>query len=120
MWQIVNCKNGISSCEVHRAIGITQKSAWFMDHRIRFALGMGPAAKLSGEVEMDETFIGGKRPEHATLQKEPARSTERAATIKRSYSEWWSAAAKSLRCMLTPARRKTFSQSFASASKRAQ
>jgi transposase-like protein len=60
MWQIVNCKNGISSCEIHRAIGITQKSAWFMDHRIRFALGMGPGAKLSGEVEVDESFIGGK------------------------------------------------------------
>src|SRR6266702_3194732 len=60
MWQIVNCRNGISSYEVHRAIGITQKSAWFMDHRIRLALGMGPAAKLSGEVEVDETFIGGK------------------------------------------------------------
>jgi len=60
MWQIVNSKNGISSCEVHRAIGITQKSAWFMDHRIRFALGMGPGAKLSGEVEVDEFFIGGK------------------------------------------------------------
>lgn len=42
MWQIVNCKNGISSYEVHRAIGITQKSAWFLDHRIRFALGMTP------------------------------------------------------------------------------
>jgi transposase-like protein len=60
MWQIVNSKNGISSCEVHRAIGITQKSAWFLDHRIRFALGMGPGAKLSGEVEVDESFIGGK------------------------------------------------------------
>src|SRR6266478_4302364 len=60
MWQVVNCKNGISSYEVHRAIGITQKSAWFMDHRIRLALGMGPAGKLSGEVEADETFIGGK------------------------------------------------------------
>jgi len=61
MWQIVNCKNGISSYEVHRAIGITQKSAWFMDHRIRYALGMGPAeGKLSGHVEADETFIGGK------------------------------------------------------------
>ena len=60
MWQIVNSKNGISSCEVHRAIGVTQKSAWFMDHRIRFALGMGPGAKLSGEVEIDESFIGGK------------------------------------------------------------
>ena len=60
MWQIVNCKNGISSYEVHRAIGITQKSAWFMDHRIRFALGMGPGNKLSGQIEADETFIGGK------------------------------------------------------------
>ena len=60
MWQIVNSKNGISSCEVHRAIGITQKTAWFMDHRIRFALGMGLGAKLSGEVEIDESFIGGK------------------------------------------------------------
>ena len=60
MWQIVNCKNGISSYEVHRAIGITQKSAWFMDHRIRFALGMSVGDKMSGHVEADETFIGGK------------------------------------------------------------
>jgi transposase-like protein len=60
MWQIVNCKNGISSYEVAKAIGITQKSAWFMDHRIRFALGMESDSKLSGEVEADETFIGGK------------------------------------------------------------
>jgi transposase-like protein len=60
MWQVVNSKNGISSYEVHRAIGITQKSAWFMDHRIRFALGMTPGNKLSGQIEADETFIGGK------------------------------------------------------------
>jgi transposase-like protein len=60
MWQIVNCKNGISSYEVHRAIGITQKSAWFLDHRIRLALHSGSFEKLSGEVEADETFIGGK------------------------------------------------------------
>jgi transposase-like protein len=60
MWQVVNCKNGISSYEVHRAIGVTQKTAWFMDHRIRFALGMPDTEKLSGEVEADETFIGGK------------------------------------------------------------
>lgn len=60
MWQIVNCKNGISSYEVHKAIGITQKSAWFMDHRIRLALGMSHVDKLSGECEADETFIGGK------------------------------------------------------------
>ena len=60
MWQIVNCKNGISSYEVHRAIGITQKSAWFLDHRIRFALGLGTTNKFSGQIEADETFIGGK------------------------------------------------------------
>jgi transposase-like protein len=60
MWQVVNCKNGISSYEVHRAIGITQKSAWFMDHRIRFALGIGPGNKFSGQIEADETYIGGK------------------------------------------------------------
>jgi transposase-like protein len=60
MWQIVNSKNGISSCEVARAIGITQKSAWFLDHRIRFMLSMGPGNKPSGQVEADETYIGGK------------------------------------------------------------
>lgn len=60
MWQVVNCKNGVSSYEIHRAIGVTQKTAWFMDHRIRLAFGMEPNEKLSGEVEADETFIGGK------------------------------------------------------------
>lgn len=59
MWQVVNCKNGVSSYEIHRAIGVTQKSAWFMDHRIRLALDMGSTEKLSAEVEADETFIGG-------------------------------------------------------------
>ena len=60
MWLIVNCKNGISSYEIKRALGITQKTAWFLDHRIRMALHSGPFAKLSGEVELDESFIGGK------------------------------------------------------------
>jgi transposase-like protein len=61
MWLIVNCKNGISSYEIHRALGITQKSAWFIDHRIRMALHNGSFENLlSGEVEADETFIGGK------------------------------------------------------------
>lgn len=60
MWQVVNCKNGVSSYEISRAIGVTQKSAWFMDHRIRLALGMAPSEKISGEAEADETFIGGK------------------------------------------------------------
>lgn len=60
LWLLVNCKNGVSSCEVARDIGITQKSAWFMMHRLRFALHHGSFDKLSGEVEVDETFIGGK------------------------------------------------------------
>jgi transposase-like protein len=59
MWMIVNCKNGVSSYEIHRAIGVTQKSAWFMNHRIRLALGIESSEKLSGSVEVDETFIGG-------------------------------------------------------------
>jgi transposase-like protein len=60
MWQLVNCKNGVSSYEVARACGVTQKTAWFMDHRIRLALQDSGCGKLSGEVEADETFIGGK------------------------------------------------------------
>ena len=61
LWLIVNCKNSISSCEMARDLGITQKSAWFLDHRIRFALHHGSFENmLSGEVEADETFIGGK------------------------------------------------------------
>jgi transposase-like protein len=60
-WMLCNCKNGISSCEVARAIGVTQKSAWFMLHRIRKTLQDDFAGgKLGGEVEADETFIGGK------------------------------------------------------------
>jgi transposase-like protein len=67
MWQVVNCKNGVSSYEIHRAIGVTQKTAWFMDHRIRVALGMATPDKFSGHVEADETFIGGKaRDMHAS------------------------------------------------------
>jgi transposase-like protein len=76
MWQVVNCKNGISSYEVHRAIGITQKSAWFMDHRIRLALTMGSFNKLSGQIEADETFIGGKaRNMHASKRAEKITGT---------------------------------------------
>lgn len=60
MWLIGNAKNGISSYEIHRAIGVTQKTAWFMLHRIRLAMQTGSIEKLSGNVEVDETFIGGK------------------------------------------------------------
>jgi hypothetical protein len=63
VWLIANCKNGVSSYEIHRAIGVTQKSAWFMLHRIRVALRTGSFSKIGGEgseVEVDETFVGGK------------------------------------------------------------
>jgi transposase-like protein len=63
VWMISNCKNGISSYEVGRAIGVTQKSAWFMMHRIRLAMQNNSLGKLGGkgsEVEADETYIGGK------------------------------------------------------------
>ncbi len=59
-WILCNSKNGVSSCEVARTLGITQKSAWFMLHRIRMTLHDDSITKLSGEVEADETFIGGK------------------------------------------------------------
>ena len=60
VWCIANAKNGISSCELARAIGVTQKTAWFMLHRIRLAMRTPTYRKLAGEVEGDETFIGGK------------------------------------------------------------
>lgn len=61
LWMLVNCKNGISSYEVGRSLGVTQKTAWFMLHRLRLALhNKSFETKLSGEVEADETYIGGK------------------------------------------------------------
>src|SRR5258708_14834135 len=62
MWLVANCKNGVSSYEVARALGVTQKSAWFMLHRIRLAMQSRSFMKLGGpgsEVEVDESFIGG-------------------------------------------------------------
>lgn len=60
IWMIANCKNGVTSYEIHRAIGVTQKTAWFMLHRIRLAMQTGTFEMLSGEVEADETCIGVK------------------------------------------------------------
>jgi len=59
-WLVINCKNGISSYELSRDLKVTQKSAWFMLHRVRLAMQDGSLAKMSGIVEADETFIGGK------------------------------------------------------------
>lgn len=70
-WLIANCKNGVSSWEIHRALGVTQKTAWFMLHRVRLAMQGSDGGKLCGEVEVDETFIGGKaRNMHAAKRRE--------------------------------------------------
>src|SRR5580704_2039633 len=65
VWVVVNCKNGVSSWELHRSLGVTQKTAWFMLHRIRLALktntlGTKLGSNDGGEVEVDESFVGGK------------------------------------------------------------
>jgi transposase-like protein len=60
MWQLANCKNGISSYELARALGVTQKTAWFMLARIRLAMQQKSFRKIGGHVEVDETYIGGK------------------------------------------------------------
>jgi transposase-like protein len=60
IWLIANAKNGISSYEIARALGVTQKTGWFMLHRIRLAMKTGTFRKLSGQFEADETFIGGE------------------------------------------------------------
>src|SRR4030081_2241461 len=61
MWLLVNSKNGISSWEIHRALGVTQKTAWFMMHRVRLAMqDTDGGGKLGGDVEVDETYIGAK------------------------------------------------------------
>ena len=60
MWMLTADRNGVSSCEVARAIGVTQKTAWFMLHRLRYAMQTNTFDRLDGEVEADETYIGGK------------------------------------------------------------
>jgi transposase-like protein len=67
VWLLSNCKNGISSYELHRSIGVTQKTAWFMLHRIRTAMESNSFVKMGGnegggwsEIEVDETFVGGR------------------------------------------------------------
>ena len=73
MWLLANCKNGISSYEIAKDIGVTQKSAWFMLQRIRRAMkDNGSASKdwdlNGGPVEVDETFVGSKVKQYASRQ----------------------------------------------------
>lgn len=60
IWMIANDKNGVSSYELHRALGVTQKTAWFMLHRIRLAMRDDSFGPFGGQVEADETYVGGK------------------------------------------------------------
>ncbi len=60
MWMVANCRNGVSSYKISRSLGVTQKTAWFILHRIRLAMQDTPSGKLSGEVEVDETYVGDK------------------------------------------------------------
>ena len=76
IWMVVNNKNGKSSYEMARDLGITQKSAWFLNHRIRLAMQAGTFKKMCGDVEIDETFIGGlARNMHENKRKHVGRGT---------------------------------------------
>jgi len=59
-WLVTNAKNGISSCAVGRALGFRQATAWFLLHRVRYAIQLGSLMKMTGTVEVDETFVGQK------------------------------------------------------------
>jgi len=81
-WMIINAKNGVSSCEIARSLGVTQKTAWFMLHRIRLAIQEGSVCKFAGSVEVDETFIGGRaRNMHAGKRKAAGTGFEGKAAV---------------------------------------
>ncbi len=81
IWLSTNAKNGISSYEIHRALGVTQKTAWFLLHRIRLAMHNGSLEKMSGTVEVDETFIGGKNINKHSSKKQAGRGTVGKAVV---------------------------------------
>jgi transposase-like protein len=75
-WLLTSAKNGISSCELGRSLGVTQKTAWFMLHRIRHILATGTFEKMNGTVEADETYIGGlERNKHSDKKLKAGRGT---------------------------------------------
>jgi len=70
VWSVVNCKNGISSHELGRTIGVSQRTAWFMLHRIRVAMECESSNQFDGTSEMDTTYIGGKAANMHTKRRE--------------------------------------------------
>jgi transposase-like protein len=97
VWLIANAKNGISSYELGRALGVTQKTGWFMLHRIRLAMQDGvTGGKMGGEVEIDETYIGGK-----------ARNMHKSKRAKMAGSPWAGKAAVMGLLQRTTAQRKS-------------
>ena len=93
MWLVCNCKNGVSSHELARDLGVHQQSAWFMLHRVRLAMETGTFLKVTGEAEADETYVGGRAKNmHKSVR---ARKIHGPAppTRRRSWA-FWNAAAK--------------------------
>jgi transposase-like protein len=76
LWLVVNCKNGVSSYEIHRDLGVTQKTAWFMLHRLRLATQNRSDFRIGqqgGPIEADEAFVGGK-PKNMVRADQPRRA----------------------------------------------
>lgn len=90
VWLITNAKNGISSYELARALGVTQKTAWFMLHRIREALKNGSLLKMGGNgspIEVDETFVGGIAKKYAQCETERAQGWIESRTQNRCHGD---------------------------------
>jgi ISXO2-like transposase domain/Transposase zinc-ribbon domain len=78
VWMIVNCRNGVSSCEIARAIGCKQQSAWHLLHRVRYVIQQAHAGQMHGEIESDESFVGGLLKFMTGERKERARARGKA------------------------------------------
>jgi transposase-like protein len=87
VWLVSNCKNGVSSWEIHRSLGVTQKTAWFMLHRVRLGMQAKENTKLGGpgsEVEVDETYVGQKAKNMHKSRKARLRKTRDASVATAS------------------------------------